>query len=342
MINMYVSLVLNDKEIFDLVNPREVVEACEKTWSEFALGRVINPPKLGLDLGETGNWPNLSAFMNAMPAYVDWLKVAGLKWAGGFWNNWRTGLPSVSAVVLLIDPYNGMFKAIMEGATITSLRTAAQTALGIKYLAHKKASSVGIYGGGTQARYHIYVLSQIFPNMTFKIYDVREDALKRTLELLERKFKVRANIEICKELKECTTDVDVTVTLTTAQEPFIKPEWVKKGHLIAALGSYQEVYDEVIKMANKIIVDHKEQTLHRGCLKRLVERGEITEKNIYATIGEVIAGLKPGRENMEEIILFIPIGTGMLDITVAELAYRKAIEKGIGVLVPLLRDKEIH
>ena len=339
---MYVTLVLSDREIFNLVSPKEVIEACEKTWSEFAFGRVVNPPKLGLDLGETGNWPNLSAFMNAMPAYVDWLKVAGLKWAGGFWNNWRTGLPSISAVVLLIDPYNGMFKAIMEGATITSLRTAAQTALGIKYLARKGASSVGIYGAGTQARYHIYVLSQMFPNMTFKIYDVREDAIKRTLELLESKFRVKANVEVCKEPKDCTADVDVTVTLTTAQQPFIKPEWVRKGHLIAALGSYQEVYDEVIKTADKIIVDHVEQTLHRGCLKKLVERGEITEKNIHATIGEVIAGLKPGRESADETILFIPIGTGMLDITVAEIAYRKAVEKGAGVLVSLVRDKEIH
>jgi ornithine cyclodeaminase/alanine dehydrogenase len=271
--------------------------------------------------------------MNAVPAYVDWLKVAGLKWAGGFWNNWRTGLPSISAVVLLIDPYNGMFKAIMEGATITSLRTAAQTALGIKYLARKGASSVGIYGAGTQSRYHIYVLSQMFPNMTFKIYDVREDAIKRTLELLESKFRVKANVEVCKEPKDCTADVDVTVTLTTAQQPFIKPEWVRKDHLIAALGSYQEVYDEVIKTADKIIVDHREQTLHRGCLKKLVERGEITEENIYSTIGEVIAGMKPGRESMDETILFIPIGTGMLDVAVAEIAYRKAVEKGAGVLV---------
>jgi len=339
---MYLSLVLSDREIFDLLDPKEVVEACEKTWAEFALGRVLNPPKLGLDLGETGGWPHLSAFMNAMPAYVDWLKVAGLKWAGGFWNNWRVGLPSISAVVLLIDPYNGMFKAIMEGATITSLRTAAQTAIGIKYLAHKGASSVGIYGAGTQGRYHIYVLSKLYPNMKFKVYDVRKESVKRSFELLERKFKVKADIDVCKEPKECTTDVDVVVTLTTAQEPFIKSEWVKKGHLIAALGSYQEVYDEVIKMANKIVVDHVEQTLHRGCLKKLAERGEIKEENIHATIGEVIAGLKPGRESDEEVILFVPIGTGMLDITVAELAYRKAVERGVGTLAPLVRDKEIH
>jgi len=339
---MYTTLILDDREIFDLITPKEVVEACEKTWAEFALGRVLNPPKLTLDLGETGNWPRLSAYVNAMPAYADWLKVAGLKWAGGFFNNWRVGLPTISAVVLLIDPYNGMFKAIMEGATITALRTAAQTAIGIKHLARKDAKSVGIYGAGTQARYHIYVLSHMYPNITFKIYDIKEEAIKRTLDLLERKFKVEANIEVCKEPKECATDVDVIVTLTTAQQPFLKPEWVRKGHLIAALGSYQEVYDGVIKAADKIVADHVEQVLHRGCLKKLVERGEITEKNIYASIGEIIAGLKPGRENPDEMILFVPIGTGMLDVAVAEIVYRKAIERGAGTLITLVRDKELH
>jgi len=75
--------------------------------------------------------------MNAMPAYVHWLGVAGLKWAGGFWNNWKTGLPSISAIIALIDPCNEIFKAIMDGSVITSLRTAAQTAIGIKYLTRK-------------------------------------------------------------------------------------------------------------------------------------------------------------------------------------------------------------
>jgi len=338
----YTTLILNDREVFNLLSPKEVVEACEKTWGEFALGKVVNPAKLGLDLGERGQWPGLSAFMNAMPAYVHWLRTAGLKWAGGFWNNWRIGLPSISAIIALIDPYNGMFKAVMDGSVITSLRTAAQTAIGIKYLARKNSKVVGIYGAGTQARYHIYVLSQLYPHFKFKLHDIREESIERTLDLLERKFKVKADIEVVKKPEECAVEADVIVTLTTAQQPFLRPEWVRKGQLIAALGSYQEVYDEVIKMADKIVVDHKEQTLHRGALAKLVEKGEITEKNIYATIGEVVAGLKHGRESDEELILFIPIGTGMLDITAAELAYRKAIENRVGTYVTLILDKDIH
>lgn len=74
--------------------------------------------------------------------------------------------------------------------------------------------------------------------------------------MLERKFKVKANVEIAKKPEECAVEADVIVTLTNAQKPFLKPEWVRREQLIAALSSYQEVYDEVIKMANKIVVDH--------------------------------------------------------------------------------------
>ena len=135
---------------------------------------------------------------------------------------------------------------------------------------------------------------------------------------------------------------DIIVTLTTSRQPFLKPEWIREGHLIAALGSYQELYDDAIKKANKIIVDHIEQALRRGYLKKLVEKGNITEKDIYVTIGEIIIVLKRGRENNNEIILFVPIGTGMLDVAVAEIIYRKALENRAGKYVILVTDKRLH
>ncbi len=335
-------LIINDREVYTLANPEEIISVCEKTWAEFARGKVINPARLSLNLGEEGEWPGLSAFMNAMPAYVDWLNVVGLKWVGGFWNNRRVGLPFISAVILLADPHNGIFKALIEGSIVTSLRTAAQTAIGIRYLARKDSKVVGIYGAGTQARYHIYLLSRIYPYLKYIICGTREETIQRTIDILEEKFKVKATIHIAKKPEECALESDIIVTLTTSRQPFLKPEWIKEGHLIAALGSYQELYDEAIKKANKIVIDHIEQALRRGCLKKLVEKGELTEKDIYATIGEIIIGLKHGRESNDEIILFVPIGTGMLDVAVAELIYRKALENHMGKYVILVTDKRLH
>jgi ornithine cyclodeaminase/alanine dehydrogenase len=96
------------------------------------------------------------------------------------------------------------------------------------------------------------------------------------------------------------------------------------------MGSYQECEDAFILSADKIIVDHIAQCLHRGALKELSDRGKITEKDIYATIGEIAAGKKKGRTSDSERILCIPIGTGAMDVAVATVAYQRALERGLG------------
>jgi len=326
---MYETLLLSKSDIEELITIDDVIKVVEKTYKEFAEGRVINPPKLSLDLGESGAWPNYNAFINAMPAYVGWLDIAGLKWAGGFWDNVKRGLPSISALILLVDPRTGIFKAVMEGAYITALRTGAATAVGVKYLARKDSKIVGIYGAGTQGRFQALALSKVMKIEQLKIYDIRKEAMERYIKEMSSKL----NTEITPvDIPEEAADADIVITVTTSKIPFLKSEWIKEGTLIAALGSYQELCDDTIKKANKIVVDHVQQCLHRGALKTLAERGEINENDIYATIGEIVAKKKPGRTSDDEIILYVPIGIGALDVAVAALAYKKALEKGVGHL----------
>ena len=324
---MVETLLLSKKDIEELLTMEEVIEVTEKTYRGFGEGKVVNPAKLGLDLGESGKWPNYNAFMNAMPAYIGWLDTAGLKWAGGFWDNVKRGLPSISAMILLIDPKTGIFKAVMEGAYITALRTAAQTAVGVKYLARKDSKIVGIYGAGTQGRFQALALSNVMKIDQLKIYDVRKEAIEKYVEDISDKISA---VIVPARTPEEAADADIIVTVTTSKTPFLRSEWIKEGTLIAALGSYQELYDNTIKKADKIVVDHIQQCLHRGALKALVEKGELNENDIYATIGEIVAGKKVGRVSDNEIILYIPIGTGALDVTVATIAYEKAQKKGMG------------
>jgi len=317
--------LLSNVDIKGLLTPKLVFDTVERTWEEYAKGRVVNPAKLGLDLGESGAWPHIDAFMNAMPAYVGWLDVAGLKWAGGFWNN--VNLPTIMGLILLIQPTNGYFKCVLEGSEITAQRTAAQSAVGIKYLAKKKSESVGIFGAGNQARHHILMISSIFPNMKFRIYDPKEGAANKLKNDLSK--QVNSSIEIVQQPEQCA-DSDVVITLTTSKKPFFKPEWIKDGKLVMFLGSYQEAFPEVFYRADKIIVDHVQQTIHRGALRDAVSNGIIKEEDIYGTIGEIISNAKMGRKDDSEKIFFIPIGTGMLDIAIAELVYRESMIKKIG------------
>lgn len=317
--------LLSNNDIKGLLSPRLVFNTVERTWEEYANGKVVNPAKLSLDLGESGVWPHIDGYMNAMPAYVDWLDVAGLKWAGGFWGN--TKLPSIMAMILLIQPMTGYFKCVLEGSEITAYRTAAQSAVGIKYLAKEDSETIGIFGAGLQARYHIMLISSQFPDMSFKVYDVKNDASKKLK--VDLSSQVKSNIEIVEHPEQCV-DSDVLITVTTSKNPFFKADWIREGALVLFLGSYQEAFPEVFSKADRIIVDHIQQTIHRGALRDGLEHKIIKEEDIRDTIGEIISRAKPGRTNKKEKIIFIPIGTGMLDIAIAELAYRKALLQEVG------------
>jgi ornithine cyclodeaminase/alanine dehydrogenase len=110
----------------------------------------------------------------------------------------------------------------------------------------------------------------------------------------------------------------------------VKNEWFKKGSVFVSLGSYQECDEDIPLTADKIIVDSWAQCSHRGELAKLAARGSITEKSIYAELGEIVAGKKQGRTNKEERILAVPIGLGSLDIALAKKVVEKARELGVG------------
>ena len=118
--------------------------------------------------------------------------------------------------------------------------------------------------------------------------------------------------------------------VTQSKDKFVKNEWVKPGTIVFPMGSYQEVDDEFILGADRVVVDHIGQCLHRGALKELVEAGKFAEKDIDATIGEVVAGKKQGRVSASDRILCIPIGTGAMDVAVASVVLERAKAKGLG------------
>ncbi len=319
--------LLSKSDVEQVMTVKEVVEIVDKTYKGFGEGKVINPTKVGLDLGETAKWPPYKGFMNAMPAYVGWLDSAGIKWAGGFLDNVKIGLPYISGMILLINPKTGQFKAVMDGAEITNMRTGAQAAVTLKYLHDKKSIRLGLYGAGMQGHYQTMAISQLFDIEILKVYDIKREASEKFVE--DMKNTVTGDIVIVDSPKEAA-DSDAIVCVTQSKDKFVNNSWVKPGTTLFAMGSYQECDDDFILSADKIIVDHIGQCLHRGALKELNERGKITEKNIYATIGEIAAGKKKGRTSKNERLLCIPIGTGALDIAVATIVYQRALERGIG------------
>jgi ornithine cyclodeaminase/alanine dehydrogenase len=267
--------------------------------------------------------------MNAMPAYVGWTDSAGIKWAGGFLGERKKrGLPYVTSLILLIDPQIGTFTAVMDGALITNWRTGAQAAVGLKYLKKKKSVNLGLYGAGMQARTSTMAISTVFEIDSIQVYDLYpENALKFSAEM--EPF-TKSGITVMDAPKGVARNVDAIITVTQSKDKFLKNSWVEPGTVVFTMGSYQECEDDFILAADRIVVDHVAQCLHRGALKELSEAGRISEKSLYGTIGELAAGKKSADFSEQERILCVPIGTGAMDIAVATIAAQKAQEKAMG------------
>lgn len=320
---------------------KDIVEICEKTFQGFGEGTVVNPTKVNLDLGETAEFPPYKGFMNAMPAYIGWTDTAGIKWAGGnLGERKRLGLPYVTSLIMLIDPKIGNFTSVMDGAYITNMRTGAQTAVALKYIfnngsSKRKPIKLGLYGAGMQGHTQTLAISELFDIEEVRVYDVYKAAAEKYKENM--RDIVKGEIIICDTPKEAAQG-DAIVCVTQSKEKFLLDDWVKNGTVVFPMGSYQECDDAMILNAGKIIVDHIGQCMHRGALAELSEQGKITEDNIFGTIGEIAAGKLSVEDYSNEKIVCIPIGTGAMDIAVASIVYKKAIEQGFGGSYTFVQD----
>jgi alanine dehydrogenase len=291
-------------------------------------GKVIMPAKITLHfasgLGDA----------NAMPAHVVPLGSAGIKWAAGFWGNPELGLPSVSAVIILNDPETGIPIAILEGGWITAMRTGAATGVGAKYLARKDSSVVGIVGAGFQAPFQIEALAQVFKLERVKVNDLDQQKAENLARRSESKLGIP--VEAVATARRAVEESDIIVTATSSSEPIVEADWLKAGVFIAAIGSLQEVTDDVVYRMDKVLVDNLEQTTHRGALARMFQSGKIDKNRIYVELGGIVSGKKRGRISDSEDILLVPIGMGSEDMGVAGHLYGKAIKRGVGTTLPLL------
>lgn len=293
-----------------------VLEVVEKTYIETAQEKVLNPPKLSMRMGDNGSWPDMNAFSIDMPAYVDWLEVAGMKWAVATWDA-DTDLP-ISSLILLFDLNEGRFKSVMEGMYLTGVRTAMQSVVGLRHLPSKPADTVGMFGAGFQARFQLSVIDALMDVNEFRIYD---EVLEAARELAAEQAPVTdAEIAVADSPEEVAGS-DALITVTDSKTPVLEESSLTGSEFIVALGSYRELPDATILDADRIVVDHVDQCLERGALADLAGRNEFTRDDVDATIGEV---LRDGRQELvgpDERGIFVPIGMGALDIAIAEDIY---------------------
>lgn len=316
--------LLSYQEIDKCISRDEILDTVEAVFKAQAENCLIIPPKLHLDMSETGK----DSWFNALPCYIGFQDIAGLKWVGGFGNNKNKGLPYIMGLIILADPDTGEFVAVMDGANITNLRTGATAAIAVKNTACQGAKNVALIGAGMQNRMTMRFLRLIYDDLEIRVSDIEPAACQEFKLEMESELGWEVNVMV--DNSQAAQGADVIVTATQADAALIMDDWIKPGATAISLGSYQEFDEQFVLKADKIIVDDWAQCSHRGELKKLSESGTIDEKDIYAHISEVVAGRKPGRTSQTERILTHLVGLGVHDIAVSYKAWKQAEKLGIG------------
>lgn len=300
----------------------DAVASVEASFREHGAKRCENPPKPGIH-------PQHGAFIHAMPAYLPDPGAAGMKWVGGFSGNPARGLPNITGVIVLNDVDTGQPLAIMDCAYITALRTAAASGVAARYLANPDAAVIGIVGAGVQGRYNALALKEVLPAIAeVRAYDTDGAALDGFLAAVGEgaAFAVRA----ARSAEEAISGADVIVTATGKLDgPIFKESWVKAGALVLPI--HHEGWEPaMIEKADRLISDDWAQ------LKPFIEGLYPAFRQPNAELGEIVAGVKPGRENPRHRIVDFNLGIAVHDILMATEVLNRARAKGLGTSLTLM------
>ena len=322
-------LWLAEEDVTSLLNMDDAIAAVEKAFADHGRCLTQMPPKSYLYFSK------YDGDLRAMPAYLEGLEAAGVKIVNVHARNPEIGLPTVMALLVLNSPKTGAPVSIMGATYLTSMRTGAAGAVAAKHLARPKSRVVGLVGAGVQARTQLLGLSKIFEIERVMVSDRSIDNAKSFVEHAS-KF-LDCDYHLTTDAKDAC-DCDILVTATPARRPVVKESWVKAGTHINAIGAdaqgKQELQSSLTRKA-KVVVDDIAQAAHSGEVNVPISEGALKPDDIFAQIGEIIVGKKPGRTSEDEITIFDSTGLGIQDVAVGSVVYEKALSSGMGVWLKL-------
>ena len=242
-------------------------------------------------------------------------------------------MPSEIAILTLFDPATGVPLAILNATSLTDMRTGATTALGARYLARKDSKILGHVGARGTSYWNIRLLSHFFDFDEIRVHSKRRESREALAAKLSRDLGLP--VVAVAGWEECVRDADIVVEATRLPEPqpLLKTEWIKRGALVIPYGTMSAVELSLTDIMDKVVVDDWGQCrkgLPYGALRQHVDLEKITERNLHAELGQIVAKLRPGRESDEETILFWHRGLSLSDIALGSAILDKAGELSIG------------
>lgn len=323
-------LLLTRDDLQALLPVPEIIGAMGEAFTILARGESAVPLRTVLEVPGRGT-------LLIMPARLGQAEGVGTKVVGVFPGNRAAGLPVVPALYLLTDPETGLPQALLDGTTLTLLRTAATSALAARHLARADCRTVGVFGAGAQAAAHVEAFRTLFP-LTRVILKGRDPV--RAAGCAERLARTAGvAVSVAAEPAEVVREADLVVTATTAQSPLFDGHDLKPGAHVTAVGAYtpqtRELDTVTIRRA-KVVVDTVQGALaEAGELLIPMAEGAIGRDHILADLAELVTGARSVRTSPEDITVFKSVGFALEDLAAARLAYRKAQAAGRGTRLAL-------
>jgi alanine dehydrogenase len=324
--------IISQSDMKQLISMAETIEIVKRAFDQLSAGEADVPVRNQLEVSQH---KGITLFM---PAYLRTSDQLGLKIVSVFPDNLKVGIPTIHALVTVVDAKTGQPAAVMDGTYLTALRTGAASGAATDLLARSDARTAAIFGAGVQGRTQLEAICAVRCIEKVLVFDVNRDAAEAFVsEMRTRGGQIPPDMTVATTATHAVRDADVVCTTTTAREPVFEDQYLKQGVHINAVGAFtpdtREIPTETIRRA-RLFVDSREACwAEAGDLIIPRDQGLISEADIAAELGELVSHTKPGRISENDVTFFKSVGNAVQDVAVACKILEEALTQGLGTEV---------
>ena len=317
------TLVLTRSDVTELLDYDVCIAAVEEAFRLDGAQRTIPASIMGAHVAGGGFHVKAAGFERTRPYYA-------VKINANFPDNRaRHGLPTIQGVISLHDAGDGRLLALLDSIEITTIRTAAASAVAATYLARSDSRIVMIIGCGNQGRSHLLALSKVCAVEKMFAYDTDSSRAHDLASEMAASFGM--TVEAVDDYHARTHECDIIVTCTPSRESLLGLSDISPGTFIAAVGADSENKHEIgvdLLAASTVVADVLDQCATIGDLHHAIAAGVMRPEDVHAELSDLVCGMRPGRSTREEITIFDSTGTALEDVAAASIVYERALSRG--------------
>jgi alanine dehydrogenase len=325
-------LVLSADAVQSMLDFPSAIAALSDAHIAHAQGKVVMPVRLSMA------YDDRPSELEAMPAYLGSGPAFGVKLITYIGTNLARGIPAIHAVIVLFDPDTGRPILLMDGRHSTAVRTAAASALATRLLAREESRVLAVIGAGVQGRSHLEAILHVRPIETVRVYDPE---MSRAQAMADEAHRAHASLDVqaSTSVREAVEGAAIICTCTTSVTPILEWSWLAPGSHINAIGAHsphaRELSSDVV-VRSQIVVDSREAALKEaGDFLIPISEGRLPATRIETELGQVAAGMAPGRQDAKGVTLYKACGIALQDVAMAQLCLERATRLGVGSTVDL-------